>query len=546
MPDDFDPTQLSTTTLDYPNMPQQAPPEMVPGVPAPPAPTFQDQFEQKILQQLGMTRDDFIKKKLEEDRKTKKQKFFTGLGDVLGTLGSSREHPFVTSLDKAKAEGGAEYDKLQPQLRQEANTIYQNKTSEANAQTKANATTQAAQTRAASAETIAKGRQEIDALKAKATANNLDARTLAEQEKAKRAEESYRALNEFIPGFDKLPKEQQELMGNAYTKSVRGEQYVKDLEDLSSLKNVTNPTKERALFGLSKDAFDNYESRYGRLKTDDKNAKFAPQPRAGGSATSVSGAPQKYMQYNPQIKQMEQINLQPTKTPGLFYNSTTGMPQDMSKVQPYEPATMATDKATSIGLNQAYMGMNDLLSMMAAPPGTANSKVLGPIYGNALAGGMRAIDTIGQTFEEANKEISTSNVALQHTKSLVGARPPAQIVADIKNSASKKWESAPTQLNKLGSMLYSIQDIQLTNRKDPRAALLNDPRITKKIDQALDDFQKQALDGRNQVSKGVPFNALKMKPLKSLEDILDDLAAEDTQTPKQKAKTSLFDEINRK
>ncbi len=544
MPDDFDPTQLSTTTLDYPNMPQQAPPEMVPGVPAPPAPTFQDQFEQKILQQLGMTRDDFIKKKLEEDRKTKKQKFFTGLGDVLGTLGSSREHPFVTSLDKAKAEGGAEYDKLQPQLRQEAATIYGNKKQEGINASKE----KIAQDRIDEAEKKRVGEETLKKILVTAQANHLENSDTILRAKDARAKQEFEDLRAIYPGFDKLPKEDQLLL---VTQSIKSKQlpgeWDQAVKNVSQLKDALAPPSTQKMLATNPNGIPaQWMKDYGQIQTLNKNSRYAPQPRAGGSASSVSGAPQKYMQYNPQIKQMEQINLQPTKTPGLFYNSTTGMPQDMSKVQPYEPTTMATDKATSIGLNQAYMGMNDLLSMMAAPPGTANSKVLGPMYGNALAGGMRAIDTIGQTFEEANKEISTSNVALQHTKSLVGARPPAQIVADIKNSASKKWESAPTQLNKLGSMLYSIQDIQLTNRKDPRSSLLNDPRITKKIDQALDDFQKQALDGRNQVSKGVPFTALKMKPLKSLEDILDDLAAEDTQTPKQKAKTSLFDEINRK
>lgn len=518
-----DPQDLSQTVLNYPNMPDSAPQEMVPGVPAPAQPSFQDQFEQKILQQLGMTREDFIKKKLDEDRKTKKQKFFTGLGDVIGTLGSSREKPFVTSLDKAKAEGGAEYDKLQPQLRQEAATIYAGKK-----QDSINASKEKIEAdKAASAEKERQNKAELQRLK---LAADQGVRGAKEALLKKQADLVTEETTNYTKKFD-TPEMRNFMAAQSY-KDKYGDKYGEALQNAAGLTDASKPASAMGMVrGNSPEEWKQSLGRIQGLESAKKLGKFAP---TGGLGPNRVSAVDKFLILDPTTNNLVEKTVDRTPM-GQRLDQVTRMPVDMAKLKPYDQKMLDTDRAAALGSNQALEGANNILQIAAMPDG---AKRVGPVYGNALAQGVRSITDLGQAFEEINRNTSVSNVALLHTKSLVGARPPQNIVSDMKNLSGKPWQEVASQLRSIASMYYSIQNIKLTNQNDPLSAKLNDPRVVAKMDEAVNQFLSQAKTSRELAkSGGVPATDLKLQPLKPLTEILKELDV--AKTPQDKAKAAL-------
>lgn len=514
MPDfnPLDPTQDSTTTLDYAGMPQQAPPEMVPGVPAPPQPSFQDQFEQKILAQLGMTKEDFIKKKLEEDRKTKKQKFFTGLGDVLGTLGSSRDRPFTTSLEKAKQEGGAEYDKLQPQLRQEAATIYAGKK-----QDSINSSKEAIEaSKAASAEKERQNKGELQRLR---LASDQGVRGAKEALLKKQAELVAEETSNYTKKFD--TNEMRNFMAAQSYKEKYGDKYGEALENAAGLTDASKPASAMGMVrSNSPDQWKQSISRINQLDDSQKRRKLA---QGGGTGTwrLVNG-----LDESDPNKLSEGSVMFNGKT-GAFAKPGTGEP--MKPMRPLDRRVLDTDEAAAIGEIQGHDALNSIFNLVSSGK---DSKVLGAEGGNVISQFLRKLD--GTTLSsESFRGISLKNMLLSHAKTMVGGRFPIALADALEKVGGHSWEDPKSQMQAAATILYSIQVMRAENRPGGLPAnISSDPRFSKALTDEIDKFVKTATDNRKLSKAHLP---IKNASLPSVKDIVQRLSLEGTKDPNEAA-----------
>ncbi len=280
-------------------------------------------------------------------------------------------------------------------------------------------------------------------------------------------------LNKVYPGFAGLPKENQAFL--LYHK-LKEDAPEGDWEDmLQSRVDITNATKPNPLsvsLGINNENSDNF---FKNLKGIRDASKFPPV--AGGSSatpsrrlvdtegTDIDGnIIHKFQGYNPKTNSFEAIPNAPEK---------------------FDPNVQKIDAAANIGKVQGLDGYYTVLNQMAK--GT-DKQMLGALAGNGVAKWARSMGWKGdgKFTAEALIDLSTKNLALQHTKTMFGGRYPIQAANELEKTLGGRAQTPESLARGLAGLVMSIDIMQMVNSRQISRDDANDPRFTEYINKAID------------------------------------------------------------